>query len=189
MRSEGVTRYALWLLACFVGCGDNPYVERMLEKMGPLEGPTTYQLPNPLVLTRAGDSVPLHATFGDRWTVLNIGGTWCAFCRLEMSELQSLHEAWSDQDTRVVWVALDSPEDQVEEWVRRFGLTLPIVHGPSGDEWGRFGSAWLKGVPRTFLVDSAGVARFFVRGFRESAPLEPLLAPFLSGELSPPEGP
>lgn len=164
-----MSRRALFLI-CVIGlsgCRENPHLDRVAELRGARTGTLDEPLPNPTFLTMDGDSVPLHDHLGERLTLVNFGGTWCLPCEREMPELQRLHETWTDEGVAIVSVAMTSPQEELEEWVEDFGLTLTILHGLSGVDWADLFYELRDGVPYTVVVDDGGRMTRFVRGFRD----------------------
>ena len=105
-------------------------------------------------VTLAGDSVALTDVRGEV-VLLNVWATWCVPCRQEAPELESLHQRYGDQGLRVVGVTVDNrgAEDQIREFIDRFGMTYDIWWDPDGSAIDEFGAV---GVPLTVLLDRDG---------------------------------
>jgi cytochrome c biogenesis protein CcmG, thiol:disulfide interchange protein DsbE len=101
-----------------------------------------------------GDSVSL-ADFRGYPVLLNVWATWCAPCRVEIPELQALHEQHADQGLRVVGVTVDSrgAGHDIRQFIREFGMTYDVWWDPDHAVLNRFGGA---GVPLTVLIDRDG---------------------------------
>ena len=180
MRRVGLLLTALLsVTAVIAACGGNPFLDRVREMSGPREGVVATPLPNPTFLTVAGDSTPLVAHLGERLTLLNLGGTWCAPCEREMPSLQQFHQQWSDQGVLVLSVMTNSPPDEIEDWITRYSLTFPILQGLPSSDWIDVFGEIADGVPRNLVVDEEGVVRFFFRGYRTGDEIDALMHPWL----------
>jgi cytochrome c biogenesis protein CcmG, thiol:disulfide interchange protein DsbE len=102
-----------------------------------------------------GDSVSLAELRGHP-VLLNVWATWCAPCRVEIPELQALHEQHADRGLRVVGVTVDSraASGDVRQFIQEFGMTYDIWWDPDHTVLSLFGGA---GVPLTVLVDREGI--------------------------------
>jgi cytochrome c biogenesis protein CcmG, thiol:disulfide interchange protein DsbE len=105
-------------------------------------------------VTLQGDTVDL-ADFRGEVVLLNVWATWCAPCRVEIPELQALHEAHAAQGLRVIGVTVDSRNamDDVHAFIDEFGMTYDVWVDPDHSVLDRFGAA---GVPITVLIDRDG---------------------------------
>ena len=85
--------------------------------------------------------------------VLNFWASWCVPCKEEAPVLEQL---WQENRERgLVVVGLDAKDFRrdARDFVRRFGLTFPIVFDGPGDtlpDWG------VTGFPETFVIDRDG---------------------------------
>jgi cytochrome c biogenesis protein CcmG, thiol:disulfide interchange protein DsbE len=105
-------------------------------------------------VTLDGDSVSLAGLRGQP-VLLNVWATWCAPCRVEIPELQALHEEHSGRGLKVVGVTVDSRAaiDDVHQFIQEFGMTYDVWWDPDHTVLNRFGGA---GVPLTVLIDGEG---------------------------------
>ena len=93
------------------------------------------------------------ASLRGKGVVLNFWASWCIPCKDEAPLLQ---KTWVDnQDRGLVVVGIDAQDfrGDARAFVRRFGLTYPIVHDGKGSTLGRYG---VTGFPETFFVDRRG---------------------------------
>jgi cytochrome c biogenesis protein CcmG, thiol:disulfide interchange protein DsbE len=123
--------------------------------------------PDYAAVTLDGDSVSL-ADFQGQAVLLNVWATWCAPCRVEIPELQHLHELHGDQGLRVVGVTVDSRAamNDVSEFIAEFGMTYDVWWDPDHRVLDAFGGS---GVPLSVLIDRDGHIRWrhlgmFTRG-------------------------
>jgi thiol-disulfide isomerase/thioredoxin len=108
--------------------------------------------------------------------VINFWATWCVPCRVEMPELQALHEA--QPTVRVLAVNLGEPTELIVDWVQHFGLTFEIVLDPDQTIASLYR---LRGQPSTFVVSPDGVITQIYYGPTSQQALEAALEPFLRG--------
>ena len=105
-------------------------------------------------VTLDGDSVALADLRGEV-ILLNVWATWCVPCRQEAPELEALHQRYDDRGLRVVGVTVDNrgAEQQIRQFIERFGMTYDIWWDADGRVIDEFGAA---GVPLTVLLDRDG---------------------------------
>jgi len=107
--------------------------------------------------------------------VINFWATWCVPCRIEMPELQAIHEA--HPEVRVLAVNLGEPRELIVDWVRHFGLTFDIAL-----DRGEIASLYrLRGQPSTYIVAPDGRITSIFYGATNRQTLEAALEPFLRG--------
>jgi len=137
----------------------------------------------PALRATALDGKPAVIGWGAaRLTLVNFWATWCAPCRQEMPELQSIHAAWAPDALQVVGVVVqDRPSG---ENIAAAGLEAkvkyPLLWGGAEVE-----VAW-RGVsvlPTTFLVDSQGaiVRKYVGTSPEEITALKKDIGDFLAG--------
>ncbi len=96
---------------------------------------------------------------------LNFWATWCKPCEEEMPSMQVLSDNLSSFPFVIVAVSIDndSPEN-VEKFVKKYGLTFPVLHDRRGKVKEIFKTT---GVPETFIIDHNGVIAEKVMGPRD----------------------
>jgi cytochrome c biogenesis protein CcmG/thiol:disulfide interchange protein DsbE len=85
--------------------------------------------------------------------VLNFWASWCIPCK---DEAPLLEEAWREHRGRgLVVLGIDAQDfkGDARRFMRRFGLTYPVVYDGKGSTLGRYG---ITGFPETFFVDRTG---------------------------------
>jgi cytochrome c biogenesis protein CcmG/thiol:disulfide interchange protein DsbE len=85
--------------------------------------------------------------------VLNVWASWCIPCK---EEAPFLEQVWQQNRSRgVVVVGLDAKDfrSDARRFMKRFGLTFPIVYDGPGDTLGSYG---VTGFPETFVIDREG---------------------------------
>jgi cytochrome c biogenesis protein CcmG/thiol:disulfide interchange protein DsbE len=84
--------------------------------------------------------------------VLNFWASWCYPCN---KEAHALEEAWQDQDGNVVVVGVDINDfrGDARKFMRKHGVTYPIVHDNHNVTPPKYGFVLL---PETFFIDTKG---------------------------------
>lgn len=99
--------------------------------------------------TLDGESVSLAQLSEDKPLLVYFWASWCGVCRFTTPNVSKL----AANGGNVLTVALRSGNDQqVEQWLARKRLKLPVVN----DEQGELSSRWQIGVTPTFVVISQG---------------------------------
>ena len=108
--------------------------------------------------TLSGDTIHLTQVGGDV-VLLNVWATWCIPCRVEIPELQALHQEFGGRGLRVLGVSVDEGNSNaaVADFAKQFGMTYTILRDP--DERVTIAFA-VPGVPASFLIDRKGVIRW-----------------------------
>lgn len=115
---------------------------------------TTEAAPEYAAVTLHGDSIALADLRGEV-VLLNVWATWCIPCRVEIPELQALHEEHQERGLRVIGVTVDSrgAADDVLDFIDELGMTYDVWADPDHLVLNRFRAA---GVPITVLIDRNG---------------------------------
>lgn len=145
------------------------------------------------LVSLSGESVSLQSISGQP-VLLNFWATWCGPCREEAPAIETFRQRYGDL-VRPIGIDLREPPDKVQAFASEFGLRYTMLL----DQTGRVAAAYgATGLPETWFLDAAGVARFFWSGpmtfevmqrGAEAALGRPLdgdapLRPFLSAENS-----
>jgi peroxiredoxin len=139
-----------------------------------------------------GPAFRLHALTGDGYSslgdfernlvVLNFWATWCEPCTAEMPTLEALWRHYRARGLVVLGVAVDrgAPRSIIEPYVRRLGVTFPVLVDPDMKTAGRWRVA---GIPATFIVKPGGEVVGLATGAREwnGAEMRALLETLLPG--------
>jgi len=97
--------------------------------------------------------------------MLNFWATWCAPCRKEMPEMQDLWQKFKDKGFVVLAISEDEGhEKRIKGFVKKLGLSFPILLDPQGEVSDRYKST---GLPTTFLIDRDGKVVATVVGLRD----------------------
>jgi cytochrome c biogenesis protein CcmG/thiol:disulfide interchange protein DsbE len=85
--------------------------------------------------------------------VVNFWASWCVPCRDEAPVLQKTYERYRDQGLVVLGVDVNDFRQDARRFMRRYGLTYPVVYDGKGSTVGKWG---VRGFPETFFVDRTG---------------------------------
>jgi cytochrome c biogenesis protein CcmG, thiol:disulfide interchange protein DsbE len=125
-----------------------------------------------------GGATASLAGYRGRVVVLNYWASWCTPCRHESPLLERWHQRISRRGGTVLGVdSLDVTGD-AQAFVRKFGLTYPMLRDRDGDTQKRFG---VTGYPETLVVDRRGRIAALRRGPIDDAFLRRTVLPLLSG--------
>jgi cytochrome c biogenesis protein CcmG/thiol:disulfide interchange protein DsbE len=93
------------------------------------------------------------ASLSGRVRVVNFWATWCGPCKSESPALQRLWEQYRTRGVVFVGVDYNDVASDARRFVRKHGLTYPMVRDRDGSVGNRYD---LTGVPETFVVDRQG---------------------------------
>ena len=85
--------------------------------------------------------------------VVNFWASWCVPCRDEAPVLQTTYERYRDQGLVVLGVDVNDFRQDARRFMKRYGLTYPLVYDGKGSTVGKWG---VRGFPETFFVDRTG---------------------------------
>lgn len=111
-----------------------------------------------------GNQVTLSSLRG-KVVLVDFWATWCSPCRDELPHLQRLSRELANDGLVVVGVSVDRESDNVRSFVRRLGLTFPIVHDEQHVVADRYRPTTM---PTSYIIDRDGVVRFVHQGFQSS---------------------
>lgn len=90
--------------------------------------------------------------------LVHFWASWCPICRLEQNGVDALA-----RDYRVIAVAMQSGSDaEVQTYLRDHELSFPVLNDPDGHIAAKWG---IRGVPTSFVLDTAGHIRFTEVGY------------------------
>jgi cytochrome c biogenesis protein CcmG/thiol:disulfide interchange protein DsbE len=85
--------------------------------------------------------------------VVNFWASWCIPCREEAPVLQQTYQRYRDQGLVVLGVDVNDFREDARRFMRRYGMTYPVVYDGKGSTVGKWG---VRGFPETFFVDRSG---------------------------------
>ena len=85
--------------------------------------------------------------------VVNFWASWCVPCRDEAPVLQQTYERYRGQGLVVLGIDVNDFRADARRFMRKHGLTYPVVYDGKGSTVGRWG---VRGFPETFFVDRTG---------------------------------
>ena len=84
--------------------------------------------------------------------VLNFWASWCQPCKLEAPDLAASAKKWSGRVV-VLGVDVNDPSGDARGFMRKYGITYPVVHDNKNVTSPKYG---LTGLPETFFIDRRG---------------------------------
>ncbi|MCD6217032.1 TlpA family protein disulfide reductase [bacterium] len=87
--------------------------------------------PDFTVTTIDGGKITLSDYKGKKAVLIDIWGTWCAPCRIEMPELQKFYEKHPDE-VEIIAAAQNSPLKDIQAFVKENKISFKIVLDSSG---------------------------------------------------------
>jgi cytochrome c biogenesis protein CcmG/thiol:disulfide interchange protein DsbE len=90
--------------------------------------------------------------------LLNVWGTFCPPCIVEMPSLEKLHQAYGDSGLKMVAVSIDDAvsEDSIAAFAKNLGVTFEILHDPTHEIEKVL---QITGYPETFVIGKEGTIR------------------------------
>lgn len=115
----------------------------------------------------------------DKPLLVNFWASWCAPCHIEAPDLQALYETFEGKlDLYGINVTTLDTRTGIEEFIREYGLTFPILLDQTGEVTGK--KFLVDGYPASFLIDQDGVIVDAVFGVIDRSKLEKQIRRLLS---------
>ncbi|MEV7991474.1 TlpA disulfide reductase family protein [Streptomyces sp. NPDC086077] len=99
------------------------------------------------------------ADYQGKVVVLNVWGSWCAPCRAEAKNLETVYRDTKDQGVQFVGInTRDTSTGPALAFEKEFGVTYPSLYDPTGRLMLRFEKGTLnpQAIPSTLVIDRDG---------------------------------
>jgi cytochrome c biogenesis protein CcmG, thiol:disulfide interchange protein DsbE len=117
--------------------------------------PENFTLPR---LDRSGELE--LASLRGKVVVLNFWASWCIPCKQEARTFEEVSRQYRSKGVVVLGVDSKDASGDARSFMRRYGVTYPVVHDGAGDLWGSYGISFL---PVTRVLDRKG--KYFGESF------------------------
>lgn len=128
------------------------------DRSGPLKAGSE---PPAFTLANLDGGVTSLSDYEGQPVVINFWGTFCEPCVREMPEFERQYEKWKDQGLVILAINLSEDTLTVNNFVKRFELTYPILRDKNRQTERNYG---LRQYPTTFFVKPDGTLMEIVVG-------------------------
>ena len=128
--------------------------------------------PDFVLATPTGQTMQL-ANLRGRPVLLNFWATWCPPCKIEMPDLEAIHQKYADRGLAVVAVDQQEAPAAVQAYFNEMGLSFPTVIDSTGEIFNLYRAVAL---PMSYFVDSDGIVRIHHRGLMTREQMENYVA-------------
>ncbi len=102
-----------------------------------------------------GNQVSLSDLRG-KTVFINFWATWCGPCRVEMPEIEAIHQQYKDKDVVVLGVDILETEGEVRQFVVEGGYNWTFVMDTTGEVTNSY---QVVAIPTSFFIDKEGIIR------------------------------
>ncbi|PAB58385.1 TlpA family protein disulfide reductase [Anaeromicrobium sediminis] len=102
--------------------------------------------------------------------LINFWATWCAYCDMEMPDLEKLNK--ENDDLVVLAVNVREGKDIVEKYIKEGKYTFPVALDESGDVSAKY---LVSAFPTTYFVDKEGLLLGAVPGMMTAAQMDEIV--------------
>ena len=141
------------------GSGD---LDRLFSEMGVVK--TRNALPVEVELNDPDGQTIRLSDFRGKIVFLNFWTTWCFDCRIEMPQMEKLHQKFKNRDFAMVTINLQESASQVKRFFNKFKLTFKALLDSDGEVGARFR---ITAIPTTFILNKDGIIIGKVIGSRK----------------------
>lgn len=103
--------------------------------------------------TLDGETIKL-SDFRGKGVFINFWGSWCTPCKREMPHMETQYYRFKDEGVEILAVNIKEPIVTVSSFVKRNGLTFPILLDRDGTVTKRYG---IVPIPTSFFIDKEGI--------------------------------
>jgi thiol-disulfide isomerase/thioredoxin len=124
-----------------------------------------------------GSKASLEQLRGAKVTVVDIWGTWCPPCRMEIPHFVDLHAELQDQGLQIIGVTYERGDKddyipKLKSYAGQTGIRYPLV---LGDEATKRRIPDFRGFPTTLFLDGQGVVRAVTVGYHSKEVLKGII--------------
>lgn len=105
------------------------------------------------VLTDMNGEKHRLSDYEGKGVLLNFWATWCKPCKREMPYMESQYQKNKDNGIQVLAVNIGESDVVINEFIKRHGLTFPILNDKKQEVLTAYG---VDPLPITFLIDKEG---------------------------------
>ncbi len=145
-----------------MGKGDSQELDQLFGGMGVIK--MVQALPVEIRLKDLNGRLVSLTDFRGKIVFLNFWTTWCYACRIEMPDMEKLHQKFKNKDFAMVTVNLQESASQVKQFFEEFNLTFTALLDSGGEVGAHF---MITAIPTTFILDKQGIILGKVMGPRE----------------------
>jgi len=130
--------------------------------------------------TAKGDSVVLDKLKG-KVVYVDFWASWCGPCRRSFPWMNEMQQKYGGKGFVVVGINVDKKRPDADKFLVQNPASFTIVYDEAGTTPSAYG---VKGMPSSYLVDTAGRVAYVERGFLDEhkAELEQRIASLVSGK-------
>jgi thiol-disulfide isomerase/thioredoxin len=137
-------------------------LDRLLGDMGVIK--MVQALPVEIRLKNLNGQPVSLSDFRGKIVFLNFWTTWCYACRIEMPDMEKLHQKFKNKDFAMVSINLQESASQVKQFFKDFKLTFTALLDSDGEVGAHF---MITAIPTTFILNKEGIIIGKVMGPRE----------------------
>lgn len=141
------------LLICSAACNTRDSTTDSFQNGLPITRFKAGQAAPQISLNDLSGNVRTLAEFKGRVVLINFWATWCAPCVAEMGALERLYQSFKDQGLVVLGVSGDSDAQFLAQFVKKSGITFPILHDARMLMAAEFG---VTAFPESYFLDAQG---------------------------------
>jgi peroxiredoxin len=100
-------------------------------------------------------------TVQNQIVLVNFWATWCAPCRLELPQFETLYEKHREEGLQILAVNVGETEDEVREYLAEHPVSFPVLFDPNNVVATRYR---VDAFPTTVILDAQGQVQDVVEG-------------------------